>query len=381
MIQNNNRNQAPLPDNRVMLVDRNGNEVSPSEKVTHPKNGIILMDGILLKCFQKESPQEDFQPDEMESDTTGTYLSVGKKPGKPQPSSSAEQERQEKLFIDNAFYLLAHRDRILRDSRMFLAPVAIQSGLAYSGISGFRTPTVGVYLEYWANCPGAAQTDKKGRRRLVYHIAGSPLSGSNRCGVVREDGKTDVVQLSPFIEHWKPFVCINTRYTEAKHIYQAYTLEEVLEILHHEDDGDFDYSTDIKELFMQHEIDSLNERVKRLSEESSKWYKMYHETLMKYNDARVSEAYAELEALRARAETGIDLIRKQKRELKAELKSGRLDNITYQKKLIPLNKQIREWEMEVGACEFDLHKRFYDDGISYPMIESYMQNKKNDGNH
>ena len=379
MIQNNNTNQAPLPHDRVVLVDRNGNEVSPNEKVTHPKNGIILMNGVLLECFQKESPQEDFQPDEMQLDTTGTYFSVGKKPCKPQPPSSEEKERQKKLFIDNAFYLLAHRERILRDSRMFLAPVAIQSGLAYVGISGFRTPTVGVYLEYWANCLGATQTDKKGRRSLVYHLAGSPLSGCNKCGVVREDGKTDVVQLLPFMAYWKPFVSINTRYTEAKHIYQAYTLEEVLDILHHEDNGDLDYSTGINELFMQHEIDSLNERVKRLSEESSKWYKMYYETLMKYNDARVSEAYTELEALRARVETEIDLIREQKRELKAELKNGRLDNITYQKKLMPLNKQIRALEMEVSACQYDLHKRFLDDGISYDMIESYMRNKKKDG--
>lgn len=380
MIQNNNTNQAPLPHDRVVLVDRNGNEISPNGKVTHPKNGIILMNGVLLECFQKETPQEDFQSDEIRLDTTGTYLSVGEKPCKPQPPSPAEEERQKKLFIDNAFYLLAHRERILRDSRMFLAPVAIQSGLAYVGISGFRTPTVGVYLEYWANCLGATQTDKKGRRSLVYHIAGSPLSGCNRCGVVREDGKTDVVQLTTFRAHWKPFASINTRYTEAKHKYQAYTLEEVLDILHHEDNGDLDYSTGINELFMQHEIDSLNERVKRLNEESSKWYKMYHETLMKYNDARVSKAYTELEALRARVETEIDLIREQKRELKAELKSGLLDNITHQKKLMPLNKQIRALEMEVSACQYNLHNKFLDDGISYTMIEDYMRNKKKDGN-
>ncbi|MBR1550844.1 MAG: hypothetical protein IJ632_00820 [Muribaculaceae bacterium] len=379
MIQNNNTNQAPLPHDRVVLVDRNGNEVSPNEKVTHPKNGIILMSGVLLECFQKESPQEDFQPDEMQLDTTGTYLSVGKKPCKPQPPSSADKERQKKLFIDNAFYLLAHRERILRDSRMFLAPVAIQSGLAYVGISGFRTPTVGVYLEWWANCSGAMQTDKKGRRSLVYHLAGSPLSGCNKCGIVREDGKTDVVQLSPFIAHWKPFVGINTRYTEAKHIYQAYTLEDVLDILHHEDDGDMDYSTAIKELFMQHEIDRLNERVDRLNEESAKWHKMYNDTLMKYNEARVSKAYADVEALQTRVDAEIELIKAQKRDLKAALKSGGLDNVTYQKKLMPLNKQIRALEMEVSECKYDIHNRFMNEGISYGMIESYMRNKKKDG--
>jgi hypothetical protein len=38
----------------------------------------------------------------------------------------------------------------------------------------------------------------------------------------------EAVRFSPFIDIWRTFMEINTRYTEAKQIYQAYTLEETL---------------------------------------------------------------------------------------------------------------------------------------------------------
>lgn len=114
-----------------------------------PKNSITLMNGAVLECIPKESHQGDFIADKMKLDATGTYLSLGNKPCKPQTRTSEEFERQKKLFTDNAFYLLAHQERIMRDSRMFLAPVAVQNGLAYTGTSGFNAPTLGIYLEWW----------------------------------------------------------------------------------------------------------------------------------------------------------------------------------------------------------------------------------------
>ena len=114
-------------------------------KLSSNSNSIVLMNGAVLECYPK--PQTDFVTDKIQLDTTGTYLSVGNKPCKPQPNSTEEKERQKKLFTDNAFYLLAHSERIMRDSRMFLTPVAIQNGLAYTGTSGFHAPTLGIYLE------------------------------------------------------------------------------------------------------------------------------------------------------------------------------------------------------------------------------------------
>lgn len=342
-----------------------------------PQNSITLMNGAILECFPKESHQGDFVPDKMKLDATGTYLSLGNKPCKPQPKTTEEVEQQKKLFTDNAFYLLAHQERIMRDSRMFLAPVAVQNGLAYIGTSGFNAATLGIYLEWWNECPIALRVDKESRRSLVFHLAGSPLSGANRCAEVYEDGRTESVQVSSFISHWRPFTAINTRYDEAKHIYQAYTLEQVLDILHAEDGEDWDYSSEIKERFMQSEINELKKKVERLTKESEKWYSMYADTFMKYKDAEISEAFSEFQTFRENTEAEINSIKIRKRALKAELKSGRMDNITYQRTLTPLNNQIRDLEYRISTKKYELINKHLSEGISYSTVESYMNKKNN----
>lgn len=342
-----------------------------------PKNSITLMNGAVLECFPKESNQDDFVPDKMKLDATGKYLSLGNKPCKPQTRTSEEFERQKKLFTDNAFYLLAHQERIMRDSRMFLAPIAVQNGLAYTGTSGFNAPTLGIYLEWWNECPKALRTDKDGNRCLVFHLAGSPLSGTNHCAEVFEDGRIEPIQVSSFISHWQPFVNINTQYDEAKHIYQAYTLEQVLEILHAEDGDGWDYSSEIKERFMQSEINELKKKVERLTKESDKWYSMYKDTYMKYKDAEISEAFSTFQSFREECEAQINSIKMRKRALKAELKSGRMDNIAYQHTLTPLNKQIRDLEFKISTKKYELINKYLSEGISVDTIESYMNKKNN----
>jgi len=58
---------------------------------------------------------------------------------------------------------------------------------------------------------------------------------------------------------------LNQRYTEAKQLYQAYTLQEVLDILHLEDDNSkADFSIMIDVQFMKHEIELLNRRIEKL---------------------------------------------------------------------------------------------------------------------
>lgn len=205
------------------------------------ENSITLMNGAVLECFPKESQPCDIEPDKMQLDATGKYLSIdNKKPYKREakaqidPTEELEQQ-QKKLFTDNAFYLLAHSERIMRDSRMFLAPVAVHNGLAYTGTSGFRNPTIGIYLEWWNECAKTLRTDDEGNRSLIFHLAGSPLSGSNCCAEVYEDGRIESVSVRSFIDFWPPFMAINQRYTEAKDMHQAYTLQQVLDILHAED--------------------------------------------------------------------------------------------------------------------------------------------------
>ncbi len=341
------------------------------------QNSITLMNGAVLECFLKEEHQGDFVPDKMKLDATGTYLSLGNKPCKPQPRATEEKEQQKKLFTDNAFYLLAHQKRIMRDSRMFLAPVAVQNGLAYIGTSGFNAATLGIYLEWWNECPIALRVDKESRRSLVFHLAGSPLSGANRCAEVYEDGRTESVQVSSFISHWRPFTAINTRYDEAKHIYQAYTLEQVLDILHAEDGEDWDYSSEIKERFMQSEINALKKNVERLTTESEKWHSMYVDTFMKYKDAEISEAFSTFQSFREECEAQINSIKMRKRALKAELKKGSINNIVYQRTLMPMNNQIRDLEFKISTKKYELINKHLSEGIDYATIQTYMNKKNN----
>ena len=57
------------------------------------------------------------------------------------------------------------------------------------------------------------------------------LSGVNRCAYVGAEGDSYGVSVTKFAPVWQSFVNVNTRYTEAKQRYEAYTIEEVVEKL------------------------------------------------------------------------------------------------------------------------------------------------------
>ena len=191
------------------------------------------MSGAVLECYPVAYEPSKIEKDELELDLTGEYLRTSKNPnrgsvgktGKDQPAREAWKD----LFLKYAFFLYEHRDVILSDSRMFLTPLPFENGLAYTGTSGLNKATLGVYLEWWETCERAIIKFEGEIRALTYHIAGSPLSGSNRCSAVDRNGRSFTIRFeSPFTPLWSSFMRINQRYTEAKQIYQAYTLEETL---------------------------------------------------------------------------------------------------------------------------------------------------------
>ncbi len=346
-----------------------------------PQNKIILTDGRVLDCYPlTEEAPEKLDHDSLELDKTGQYLIIGHQKPAPTPQPSPTIEAQRQLFISNAFYLLAHSERILSDSRMFLCPIAIQNGLAYTGMSGFRRPTLGVYIEWWQQAEDAMQTDKKGRRSLVYYMAGSPLSGMNKCSAIREDGQQETVSLSSFKAHWGPFMKLNQRYTEAKQLYQAYTLQQVLDALRQEDNGQTDFAPIIDTLFMKHEVDALNRRIADIQEECDKWRSKYTDLLAHYNEEKIRQLYADYETLAANVGKEIDSLKEQKRNLKASLRKGSLDNISYQRQLTPLKKRIQDLMIRIGLFKHDKVRETFPDNedITFSMIEAYVHKKKNE---
>lgn len=98
---------------------------------------------------------------------------------------------------------------------------------------------------------------------------------------------------------------------------------------------------------------------------------------MKLNEARISKAFSEFQLFKKNTEKEIDTIKKQKRELKAKLRSGGIDNITYQHTLTPLNKRIKDLELSVSTRKYELINKYLSEGISYSSIESYMNKKNN----
>lgn len=205
--------------------------------ICHPDGKILLLNGNVLDCYPKSDPSAVIQKDRLELDRTGEYLRVGKPLGKKPAGESREKEDWEDLFFKEAFFLFENKDRILSDSRMFLTPLPFRNGLAYTGSSGLNNATLGIYMEWWDSCEKAVIKYNGEVIALTYHIAGSPLSGSNHCSAVTRKGQSVTVQFqNPFYDIWGSFMQINQRYAEAKQIYQAYSLEETIAILHDSDD-------------------------------------------------------------------------------------------------------------------------------------------------
>ena len=209
-----------------------------NQKTQFPDGKIELLNGTTLDCYPTETPCNEW----VNRSIPGQVEELGLP-----------------LFAENAFLFFENRERILSDSRMFLAPVHIQSGLAYVGTGGFNGPTLGVYIEWWLNCRQSISTNGS-TNWLTIRLAGSPLSGANKCTTVDDQGATDNIFLSSFSAMWHSFIQINKRYTTAKIRYQAYSLAEVIDILKKEGRV-INYKWNHDSYFLKNSILNLKEEI------------------------------------------------------------------------------------------------------------------------
>ena len=175
-----------------------------SQKIVHPQGKIELLGSTIISC----SPKQTVLPD---------------------PKSPEERNRLIRLFTDNIGLFIQHRRTVLNDSRMFLAPIAISNGLAYTG--AFTPATLGIYLEWWGSCNDAVRINEQGMKSFICRLSGSPLSGRNSCTQVYPDGYCENVEMPDFNHLWKSFSKINSRYNVAKRDYEAYSLQQVIDKL------------------------------------------------------------------------------------------------------------------------------------------------------
>lgn len=195
-------------------------------------NSFELLDGRRIMGFPKPEPSETID-NRTSFDTTGEFLSLNGRTPATDEVRKFRTRYYHNLFSSNVRLFIDRAEEIMSDSRMFLTPANVHNGLAYTGTSGFRGATVGVYLEWWQNCPEAS-IDANGNP--IWFISGSPLTGSNACESVDAEGR-DVrsVLNGGFSAVWTTFCGINRRYDGAKSRFEALTLEELLIRLHGEE--------------------------------------------------------------------------------------------------------------------------------------------------
>lgn len=307
---------------------------------------ITLLDGRTITCYENNTPEQPIS-NQLHLDTTGTYFQVGhsssprqSKPAKQESphTESAGQTRRE-LFLTYFHTFYSHRERILSDSRMFLVRIPMQNGLAYTGTSGFECPTLGVLIEWLLHAPNATKQDTDGHVWMVCGLAGSPLSGSNRCTLVDGGGNTKVQQLHSFASLWRPFMHINGLYDDAKSKCQHYTLEEVVEIFAQEGLLQLD-PNEITTLHLTNQITNL----KRQLEDAEKYDHMrtakFHQALMKRHFDQLCPMVAELEQKLSDNEQRMQQIYALRADLRNRLKSKELSPRDYQQQLAPLNREL-----------------------------------------
>jgi len=135
-------------------------------------------------------------------------------------------------FLANLALLLDNKERILLNDKMLYAKVPVMNGLAYTGRAGFQNPTLGLYLKFWEEYPElSVKEDKEGEKRYLWFISGSPLSGRNCCSWVNLQGKTKTIPVSYFLPVWSKFMEINAGLQDNDKLSEAYTLDEVINIL------------------------------------------------------------------------------------------------------------------------------------------------------
>ena len=309
---------------------------------------ITLLNGRDLLCYPKVESSTPID-NRMKLDTTGQYLIIGRSKTvvKPTPPEEEEQRQQAvKFFTDHAFFFLDHRKEILNDSRMFLAPVPVESGIAYTGTSGFKNPTLGVYIEWWMSCIPAIISRYHKDTWLVYRIAGSPLSGRNSCGIVNTKGECLSENLPPpFSAIWHSFVKVNTRYDEAKQRYEAYSLEEVVKLLEANDQGD---SLLERELFLlRHDNLALRQQI----QDTQETMEYMRSTLLKaYLECKrevLTKWYVDYCRKQEKGKRELESLNLQKQQLKQQLRTGEINNKFYQHQLTPLKKRISDLELEL----------------------------------
>lgn len=362
------------------------NSSAESHVVNTSTHKIVLLNGTELACIPRTLQPQIQEESEMRLDATGKFLCVGGKPCPPQSSNKEESAQKlplegsdRDLFLKHAHFFFHNADRILKDSRMFLTPIPTSSHLAYSGTSGFQSPTLGIYIEWWLHCEIDNTHDDKGRDALTYHIAGSPLTGSNSCSCVYPDGTTAPVLYDHFGTIWKSFVQINQRYAESKQLYEAYTLQQVLQILLSTEQSE-ESVLSTKLLIQEGQNARLKKQLGELQEKHDELSAKYQDACIRLHQHELDEFANEYRRREKETAAQIAELDKQGKEIRAKRKLKEINDIEYQRLLRPLEKKRRELRGALSSFEAAQTGLLTKSGeITSHMISCYLEEHENKG--
>ena len=195
-----------------------------------PDNTMQLLDGRFLPLYPREEKGCETN-NEMYITSIKLYQSL-KEENKHLSTSEDDTPKDElQFFLDNVFFFVAHAEDILSDSRLFLAPVPVLCGLPFIGRNPFRYATLGVYIEWWMHNGFAVHKDERDKVSFIWALCGSPMTGSNRCAMVDENGLSTKITVGDFSKHVRSFCRINQRYHECKSLALSYSLQQVKDVL------------------------------------------------------------------------------------------------------------------------------------------------------
>ncbi len=309
---------------------------------------ITLLDGRIIPCYESKSSEQPVS-NHFLIEKTDTRIRIGRlscpeqaKAATPESTyTETNKEAQRKLFLTYFHTFYSHRERILSDSRMFLARIPMHNGLAFTGMSGLLFPTLGVLIEWLLHAPNATEQDADGRIWMVCRIAGSPLSGNNHCTLVDGDGNTRSQSIYPFISLWSPFMRINHRYEDAKSKYQSYTLKEVVDIFSREGLLRPD-PNEITILHLNNQVARLRQQIQEADKHDRTRNADFHQALMRRHFDQLCPMVRELEQRLSDSEQRLTRIYALRADLRHRLRNKELLPRDYQQQLASLNRECTE---------------------------------------
>lgn len=346
-------------------------EITLDDQMTvHPEGKIRLRDGRLLQGYTHKHMALSKCPHDSEEKPKGRFPFLKSK--KKSKDTALELGR---FFYEHAHFFLQHAETILSDSRMFLAPVPVNNNLAFMGTSKINHPTLGAYIEWWRQV-SASTVVENGHRWLVWFIAGSPLSGNNRCSLVNEEGKIETRRLIPFYDVWCSFARINEPYRPILKDYATFTLEEVYALLKGEEtdsavkDCIFDnLRLRSANILLREQLIAKDAELKQLNEDLRQTRLLLHETALqevydKWCELLSEANKREKELLEARA------------TWRTRLSAGEINHSEYEQAMAPIRNELKQ----IRTMDYpNLARQAEAKGLSIYDVIDYFKKKDESG--